>query len=142
MQPLLTNTLIRNFSLDLAGNRPFQCEVCSATFCRKQYLEIHQRTHTGEKPFECTTCLKRFSQRSTLNIHKRVHTGKLKFFDYKNSYLDHPWNGNWNERTLKHWLLYSRRETICMWHLQQNICRKKLCDCSQVSISAILKILG
>lgn len=58
------------------GSRPFQCEHCPAAFCRKPYLEIHQRTHTGERPFGCEVCLKRFTQRSTLNIHKRIHTGQ------------------------------------------------------------------
>lgn len=58
------------------GNRPFRCELCPAAFCRKPYLDIHQRTHTGERPFECEICSKRFSQRSTLNIHKRIHTGQ------------------------------------------------------------------
>jgi uncharacterized Zn-finger protein len=65
--------------LRLAGHRPFQCQDCPATFCRKPYLDIHLRTHTGERPFECEICLKRFSQRSTLNIHKRIHTGQSRY---------------------------------------------------------------
>lgn len=58
------------------GNRPFQCDQCPASFCRKPYLDIHRRTHTGERPYGCEICQKRFSQRSTLNIHKRIHTGE------------------------------------------------------------------
>lgn len=65
-----------NNSMRAVGNRPFRCELCPAAFCRKPYLDIHQRTHTGERPFECEICSKRFSQRSTLNIHKRIHTGQ------------------------------------------------------------------
>lgn len=50
-------------------------QVCEAAFCRKPYLEVHMRTHTGERPFQCNLCLKRFSQKSSLNTHKRIHTG-------------------------------------------------------------------
>lgn len=56
--------------------RPFQCLQCPAAFTCKQYLEIHNRTHTGERPYQCDVCLKRFAQKSTLNIHKRTHTGE------------------------------------------------------------------
>lgn len=60
----------------LVQGRPFQCVQCPAAFCRKPYLDIHMRCHTGEKPFECNVCMKRFTQRSTLNIHKRIHSGR------------------------------------------------------------------
>ncbi|EAT44162.1 AAEL004444-PA [Aedes aegypti] len=82
------------------NHRPFTCEHCPATFCRKPYLDIHIRSHTGERPFECVTCLKRFSQRSTLNIHKRIHTGERpyacdicnKTFAVKSYVTAHRWS--------------------------------------------------
>ncbi|XP_053684008.1 zinc finger protein 12-like isoform X1 [Sabethes cyaneus] len=82
------------------NHRPFICEHCPATFCRKPYLDIHIRSHTGERPFECSTCLKRFSQRSTLNIHKRIHTGERpyacdicnKTFAVKSYVTAHRWS--------------------------------------------------
>lgn len=64
-------------SLIAVQGRPFQCLACPAAFTCKQYLEIHNRTHTGERPYQCDVCLKRFAQKSTLNIHKRTHTGQF-----------------------------------------------------------------
>ncbi|GIX80823.1 hypothetical protein CEXT_265131 [Caerostris extrusa] len=34
-----------------AGQKPFQCTVCSRTFSYSNHLITHNRTHSGEKPY-------------------------------------------------------------------------------------------
>lgn len=82
-QPI--NQQISNPTAYVVQGRPFQCLQCPAAFCRKPYLDIHMRMHTGERPFQCDLCMKRFTQKSSLNIHKRIHTGRFKKQNHKSS---------------------------------------------------------
>lgn len=77
--PCLISLLFHNFLFLV--HLDYRQQVCDAAFCRKPYLEVHMRTHTGERPFECDLCMKRFSQKSSLNTHKRIHTGQLLWFN-------------------------------------------------------------
>uniref|UniRef100_A0A672ZGK7 C2H2-type domain-containing protein n=1 Tax=Sphaeramia orbicularis TaxID=375764 RepID=A0A672ZGK7_9TELE len=57
----------------------YHCSVCSKTFARKSYLEIHMRNHTGENPFICSLCGSTFTSKSTLRSHMMLHTGEKPF---------------------------------------------------------------
>ncbi|KAM4538926.1 uncharacterized protein PAE49_019916 [Odontesthes bonariensis] len=68
------NSEIRNTDKD-----PFSCSECGRTFCRRDHLLSHARTHNGEKPFSCSVCHKRFSCSGNILAHMRIHTGEKPF---------------------------------------------------------------
>lgn len=84
------------------GNKPFACDICSATFrsifcaiwktiylssnvrvinttilCfpyrQKRSLTVHQFTHTNERNYLCSECPKTFRQNSHLKTHLKTH---------------------------------------------------------------------
>ncbi|KAF3706896.1 Zinc finger protein 250 Zinc finger protein 647 [Channa argus] len=61
------------------GEKPFSCSVCQKRFSCSGNILAHMRIHTGEKPFECSFCGKGFSQKGTLQLHMRIHTGEKPF---------------------------------------------------------------
>ncbi|XP_037775655.1 zinc finger protein Xfin-like [Penaeus monodon] len=52
--------------------RPFECQICSSSFIKKQNLKSHLAVH-NVKLFECPQCTKRFSFRYLLNRHSKIH---------------------------------------------------------------------
>jgi hypothetical protein len=52
----------------------FTCEVCAATFTRKDNLNRHFNTHNGVK-FTCNICLKSYTRKHDMFRHREiVHT--------------------------------------------------------------------
>jgi transcription elongation factor Elf1 len=54
-------------------DRPFQCQICPATFKLEQHLKGHQKVHE-EKPFECFVCEKKFRTYPNIRQHMAVHS--------------------------------------------------------------------
>ncbi|XP_050522048.1 gastrula zinc finger protein XlCGF7.1-like isoform X1 [Daktulosphaira vitifoliae] len=64
------------------GKKPFKCEMCNATFPRKDYLILHYAIHSNEpefkdqlliKKFKCQICEKSFSNLSSFHRHEWLH---------------------------------------------------------------------
>jgi len=80
-------------SLHKTKEHRFECEVCSKTFSRLTYLEVHIKVHEGDKRFNCSTCFKGFDIESDYRQHIKLHP------DYKpytcqlcNMSFSHPSN--------------------------------------------------
>ena len=56
--------------------KPYQCNLCPKSFTQYRNLQTHMYKHSGERPFRCKYCPKGFTQYGTLQAHERTHTGE------------------------------------------------------------------
>ncbi|XP_056445177.1 uncharacterized protein LOC130381548 isoform X1 [Gadus chalcogrammus] len=55
------------------SDRPFHCELCTASFKSKWGLNRHLSVHTGERPYTCSSCGLSYTARDKLNRHINIH---------------------------------------------------------------------
>ncbi|XP_029357374.1 zinc finger protein Helios-like isoform X2 [Echeneis naucrates] len=65
--------------IQVAGERPFHCTQCGASFTQKGNLLRHIKLHSGEKPFKCPMCSYACRRRDALSGHLRTHSVEKPF---------------------------------------------------------------
>ncbi|XP_072948605.1 uncharacterized protein [Epargyreus clarus] len=51
--------------------RPFKCTLCPKTFTANKHLTVHYRDHTGDRPYSCDVCSASFKSWCLLKRHKK-----------------------------------------------------------------------
>lgn len=59
--------------------RPFKCDNCDKTYCRKENLRQHQEREHLMIRYPCDICGKIFSTRDVLSAHRKLHNSEVQF---------------------------------------------------------------
>ena len=69
----------------IINDNKYVCNLCNATFTRKNSLKRHQYKHSKNRPYECITCSKTFYRADIYNRHlKSKKCQKLKLVRFYN----------------------------------------------------------
>ena len=58
---------------EISVSKPFKCSYCPHRAVRKDYLQKHERIHTGVRPYQCQYCPYNATQLSTMKRHQQIH---------------------------------------------------------------------
>jgi DNA-directed RNA polymerase subunit RPC12/RpoP len=65
--------------LNILGERPYQCLICSKSFRARSNLDVHMKIHNGIKDYVCNVCGREFIVKNDLKRHLTLHIGSKDF---------------------------------------------------------------
>lgn len=71
--------------------RPFKCDSCDKTYCRKENLRQHREREHLLIRYPCDVCGKVFSTKDILSVHRKLHNASVQ---YKCDQCDQVFNSN------------------------------------------------
>lgn len=74
------NSSLKEHLKSHSDDRPYQCEICKASFKRNHQMKLHKQTvHSDLRLYHCELCDKSFKRRDKLTCHYRTHSDEHPF---------------------------------------------------------------
>ncbi|XP_061190287.1 zinc finger protein 60-like [Saccostrea echinata] len=74
------NSSLKEHLKSHSDDRPYQCEICQASFKRNHQMKLHKQTvHSDLRLYHCELCDKSFKRRDKLTCHYRTHSDEHPF---------------------------------------------------------------